>query len=257
MLTLISFVIGSIVGSFYNVCIYRLPNDLDVVSKSSFCTSCKYKIPFYLNIPIISYILNFGKCKNCKNKISISYLVVEVLTASLFVYAYMLYGVSFKGLAFIIFYSGLLIMFFTDFKNYLILDKITIPLSIVGLVFTFFNFNPFDVDILSSLIGGAVGYLVIYIIRFLFFKIRKVEGMGLGDAKLFLMIGIWLGIKSIYLILASSALVGAIVGSLIIYFYKKDKDFIPSHIPIIKNNFASPRPIPSTFLILKNKNLKM
>ena len=204
---------------------YRLPNDLDVVSKSSFCTSCKYKIPFYLNIPIISYILNFGKCKNCKNKISISYLVVEVLTASLFVYAYMLYGVSFKGLAFIIFYSGLLIIFFTDFKYYLILDKITIPLSIVGLVFTFFNFNPFDVDILSSLMGGAVGYLVIYIIRFLFFKIRKVEGMGLGDAKLFLMIGIWLGIKSIYLILASSALVGAIVGSLIIYFYKKDKDF--------------------------------
>ena len=225
MLTLISFVIGSIVGSFYNVCIYRLPNDLDVVSKSSFCTSCKYKIPFYLNIPIISYILNFGKCKNCKNKISISYLVVEVLTASLFVYAYMLYGISFNSLAFIIFYSGLLIIFFTDLKYYLILDKITIPLSIVGLVFTFFNFNPFDVDILSSLIGGAVGYLVIYIIRFLFFKIRKVEGMGLGDAKLFLMIGIWLGIKSIYLILASSALVGAIVGSLIIYFYKKDKDF--------------------------------
>jgi leader peptidase (prepilin peptidase)/N-methyltransferase len=225
VLTFISFVIGSIAGSFYNVCIYRLPNDLDVVSKSSFCTSCKYKIPFYLNIPIISYILNFGKCKNCKNKISISYLVVEVLTASLFVYAYMLYGVSFNSLAFIIFYSGLLIIFFTDFKYYLILDKITIPLSIVGLVFTFFNFNPFDVDILSSLMGGAVGYLVIYIIRFLFFKIRKVEGMGLGDAKLFLMIGIWLGIKSIYLILASSALVGAIVGSLIIYFYKKDKDF--------------------------------
>lgn len=225
MLTLIAFVIGSIAGSFYNVCIYRLPNDLDVVSKSSFCTSCKYKIPFYLNIPIVSYILNFGKCKNCKNKISISYLVVEVLTASLFVYAYMLYGISFNSLAFIIFYSGLLIIFFTDFKYYLILDKITIPLSIVGLVFTFFNFNPFDVDILSSLMGGAVGYLVIYIIRFLFFKIRKVEGMGLGDAKLFLMIGIWLGIKSIYLILASSALVGAIVGSLIIYFYKKDKDF--------------------------------
>lgn len=225
MLTLISFVIGSIVGSFYNVCIYRLPNDLDVVSKSSFCTSCKYKIPFYLNIPIISYILNFGKCKNCKNKISISYLIVEVLTASLFVYAYMLYGISFNSLAFIIFYSGLLIIFFTDLKYYLILDKITIPLSIVGLVFTFFNFNPFDVDILSSLLGGAVGYLIIYIIRFLFFKIRKVEGMGLGDAKLFLMIGIWLGIKSIYLILASSALVGAVVGSLIIYFYKKDKDF--------------------------------
>ena len=70
-----------------------------------------------------------------------------------------------------------------------------------------------------------IGYLVIFVIRYLFFKIRKIEGMGLGDAKLFLMVGIWLGIKSIYLILASSALVGALVGILIIYVYKKDRNF--------------------------------
>ena len=105
------------------------------------------------------------------------------------------------------------------------MDKITIPLSILGIIFTFFQHNPFDVNILSSIVGGIIGYLIIYIIRFLFFKIKKVEGMGLGDAKLFLMVGIWLGIKSIYLILASSAIAGAIIGSLIIYFYKKDKDF--------------------------------
>ena len=80
-------------------------------------------------------------------------------------------------------------------------------------------------SILSSIIGGVIGYLIIYVIRFLFFKFRNVEGMGLGDAKLFLMVGIWLGIKSIYLILASSAIAGAIIGSLIIYIYKKDKDF--------------------------------
>ena len=225
MLTLSLFIIGSIFGSFYNVCIYRLPNDLDVISKRSFCTTCKYKIPFYLNLPIISYITNLGKCKNCKSKINISYLIVEISTAILFVYAYSLYGLSLKALAFIIFYSGLLIIFFTDLKYYLILDKITIPLSILGLIFTFFQHNPFDVNIFSSIIGGIIGYLIIYLIRFLFFKIRKVEGMGLGDAKLFLMVGIWLGIKSIYLILASSAIAGAIIGSLIIYFYKKDKDF--------------------------------
>ena len=225
MLTLSLFIIGSIFGSFYNVCIYRLPNDLDVVAKRSFCTTCKYKIPFYLNVPIISYIANLGECKNCKSKISVSYLIVEILTACLFVYAYTLHGISFKTLAYIIFYSGLLIIFFTDLKYYLILDKITIPLSVIGLVFTFFKFNPFNVSILSSIIGGIIGYLIIYIIRFLFFKIRKVEGMGLGDAKLFLMVGIWLGIKSIYLILASSAITGAIVGIMIIYVYKKDKDF--------------------------------
>ncbi len=225
MLTLSLFIIGSIFGSFYNVCIYRLPNDLDVISKKSFCTTCKYQIPFYLNVPIISYIINLGKCKNCKSKINFSYLIVEILTATLFVYAYSLYGLSFKTLGYIIFYSGLLIIFFTDLKYYLILDKITIPISVLGLVFTFFQHNPFDVSILSSIFGGVIGYLIIYVIRFLFFKFRNVEGMGLGDAKLFLMVGIWLGIKSIYLILASSAITGAIIGSLIIYIYKKDKDF--------------------------------
>ena len=225
MLTLLLFLIGSIFGSFYNVCIYRLPNDLDIISKNSFCVSCKYKIPFYLNIPIISYIFNFGKCRNCKSKISPSYLIVELLTAILFVYSFYLFGLSFKFLGFIIFYSSLIIIFFTDFKYYLILDKITYPLSVIGLIFSFFNLNPFNVDIISSILGGLIGYFTIYIIRYLFFKIRKIEGMGLGDAKLFLMVGAWLGIKSIYLILASSALVGAIVGSLIIFIYKKDKNF--------------------------------
>ena len=225
MLTFFLFSIGSIFGSFYNVCIYRLPNDLDIVSKSSFCTKCKYQIPFYLNIPIISYIFNLGKCRNCKAKISLSYLIVELSTACLFVYSYFKYGLSFEFIGFIIFYSSLLIIFFTDLKYYLILDKITFPISFIGLVITFCNFNPFQVNILSSVIGGIIGYSIIYFIRFLFFKIRKIEGMGLGDAKLFLMVGIWLGMESIYLILASSAIVGAIVGSIFINYYKKDKDF--------------------------------
>ena len=225
MLTFFLFLIGSIFGSFFNVCIYRFPNDLDVVAKKSFCTSCKYEIPFYLNIPIISYLFNFGKCRNCKKKISISYFIVELLTACLFVYSYLSYGLSIEFIAYIVFYSSLIIIFFTDFKYYLILDKITLPISAIGLLIAFFNYNPFDVSILNSVLGGLIGYSIIYIIRFLFFKIRKVEGMGLGDAKLFLMVGIWLGIKSIYLILASSAIVGAIIGSLIIFLYKKDKNF--------------------------------
>ena len=169
--------------------------------------------------------MNFGKCRNCKIRISASYFFVEILTAYLFVHSYLIFGLSLEFICYIIFYSSLLIIFFTDLKYYLILDKITLPISLIGLLITFFNVNPFGVNIISSILGGLVGYLIIYIIRFLFFKIRKIEGMGLGDAKLFLMIGIWLGIKSIYLILASSAIVGAVVGSLIIFFYKKDKNF--------------------------------
>ena len=225
MFSILLFIIGGIFGSFYNVCIYRLPNDLDIISKNSFCIKCKYKIPFYLNIPIVSYILNLGKCRNCKSKISISYLIVELLTALLFVYSYMLYGLSFEFIGYIIFYSSLIIIFFTDLKYYVILVNITIPISVIGILLSFFNLNPFEVNIYESVTGGVIGYLIIYIIRYLFFKIRKVEGMGLGDAKLFLMVGIWLGIKSIYLILASSAITGAIVGLMIIYIYKKDKDF--------------------------------
>ena len=225
MLSFFLFILGTIFGSFYNVCIYRLPNDLDIVKKNSFCPSCKYPIPFYLNIPILGYLINLGKCKNCKTKISLSYLIVEVFVGILFVYGYQRFGFNFEYLAYLVFYSALVIIFFTDFKYYLILDKITYPISLVGLVFVFFDLNPFGVSISSSIIGGLIGYGLIYFIRFLFFKIRKIEGMGLGDAKLFLLIGIWLGIKSIYVILASSAIVGALVGIFIILKYKKDKDF--------------------------------
>jgi len=222
------FILGSIFGSFYNVCIYRLPNNLDVVKKNSFCPNCNYQIPFYRNIPIISFIQNLGKCNNCNKAISLSYLIVEISTAILFVIAYLKFDLSIEFFSYVLFYSSLIIIFFTDFKYYLILDKITYPISFVGLALVVFDFNPFSVTIIESVLGGSVGFFVIYLIRYLFFKIRKIEGMGLGDAKLFLMIGIWLGIKSIYLVLASSALVGALVGAFIIFKYKKDKDF---HIP--------------------------
>ena len=225
MIPLFLFILGSIFGSFFNVCIYRLPRELDVIKKNSFCPSCKYKIPFYQNIPILTYLFNFGKCKNCKDKINISYFIVELLTALIFLFSYLKYDLSLEFIFFIIFYCSLLIIFFTDLKEYLILDIVTIPVSLIGLCGVFFNFNPFDVNLTESITGGLIGYGIIYIIRFLYFKIRKVEGMGLGDAKLFLLIGIWLGIKSIFLILMISSLIGAIVGSVIIIKYKKSKNF--------------------------------
>jgi leader peptidase (prepilin peptidase)/N-methyltransferase len=219
------FLLGSIFGSFYNVCIYRLPKDLDLVNKKSACTSCQYLIPFYLNIPIVSYIYNLGKCKNCNSKISKSYLIVEILTAFIFVTAYQKHGLDLNLVSYIVFYSSLLIIFYTDLKEYLILDKITLPISFFGLVLAILDKSPFQTNLIEALIGGVIGYLTIYLIRFIFFKIRKVEGMGLGDAKLFLLIGIWLGIKSIYVILMTSALAGSIVGIFIIYRYKKSKNF--------------------------------
>ena len=147
MIPLFLFILGSIFGSFFNVCIYRLPRELDVIKKNSFCPSCKYKIPFYQNIPIFTYLFNFGKCKNCKDKISISYFIVELFSALIFLFSYLKFGLTLEFVFFIIFYCTLLVIFFTDLKEYLILDIITIPVSLIGLSGVFLNFNPFDVNL--------------------------------------------------------------------------------------------------------------
>ena len=136
--------------------------------------------------------------KTVKIKLISVILLLELLAALIFLFSYFKYDLSLEFIFFIIFYCSLLIIFFTDLKEYLILDIITIPVSIIGLGGVFLKFNPFGVGLTESIIGGLVGYGVIYLIRFMYFKIRKVEGMGLGDAKLFLLIGIWLGFKSIF-----------------------------------------------------------
>ena len=100
-----------------------------------------YSQSIIILILVVGYLINLGKCKNCKTKISYSYLIVEVFIGILFVYGYQRFGFNFEYLAYLIFYSALIIIFFTDLKYYLILDKITYPISIIGLIFVFFNLN--------------------------------------------------------------------------------------------------------------------
>ena len=133
MLQTFLFVLGIIFGSFFNVCIYRLPKDIGL-NKNSSCTSCKQKINYYHNIPIFSYLFLKGKCSYCKKKISIFYPIVELITGLTFLISYKIYGISYEFIFFIIFYSSLIIIFFTDLNEFLILDKISLPIGYLGLI---------------------------------------------------------------------------------------------------------------------------
>ena len=190
---------GCIWGSFSNVCIYRLPNDQSVIKGRSFCPSCKNQIKWYDNIPFLSFIFLKGKCRNCSNKISSQYFLVEFISAISFVIIYHLYGISITTLLLIILSIFFIIIFFIDLKHFIIPNELTFPLMFIGFVKSFepnLNQTIFP-NYINSLIGGVFGYLIIWLIIFFYKKVRNKEGMGLGDAKLMAVVGFWFGWVSI------------------------------------------------------------
>ena len=194
-----AFVLGCIWGSFSNVCIYRLPNDQSVVKGRSFCPSCKDQIKWYDNIPFLSFIFLKGKCRNCSNKISSQYFLVEFISAISFVIIYHLYGISVTTLLLIILSIFFIIIFFIDLKHFIIPNELTFPLMFIGFIKSFepnLNQTIFP-NYINSLIGGVFGYLIIWLIIFFYKKVRNKEGMGLGDAKLMAVVGFWFGWVSI------------------------------------------------------------
>ncbi len=218
------FLFGLIVGSFFNVCILRLPKGKDIFLESSACPNCDNKLKWFYNIPIISFIFLLGKCFFCKKKISFQYPIVEILTAYIFVFSYLKFDLTLNALFFSIFLSSLVIIFFTDLNEYLILDIFTFPLSVTGFVLSAIKLNPFSVVIADSFAGLIIGFSVFYLIRWFFYKYKKIEGMGLGDAKLMMMIGAWLGLKSILFVMFFSS-VAALIVAIPLTIIKKDKRY--------------------------------
>tara|TARA_B100000700_G_C14933216_1_gene802943 strand:- start:242 stop:1006 length:765 start_codon:yes stop_codon:yes gene_type:complete len=199
VLYLAAFIFGSIWGSFCNVCIYRLPDNGNVVKNRSFCPSCKKKINWYDNIPLLSYVLLQAKCRNCKNKISFQYFLVELISALSFTIIYFIYGTSVTTLLLFILSVSFTIIFFIDLKHYIIPNVLTFPLMVIGFIKSFdpnLNQTIFP-NYINSLIGGFFGYIIIWLIIIIYKKIRNKEGMGLGDAKLISVIGFWFGWISI------------------------------------------------------------
>ena len=199
MFYLLVFILGSIWGSFCNVCIYRLPGNESMFKNRSFCPSCKNQINWYDNIPFFSYIFLKGKCRNCDYKISLQYFGVEFIVAISFLIIYFLYGISATSLLLMILSIFFTIIFFIDLKHFIIPNELTFPLMAIGFLKSFdpnLNQTIFP-NYINSILGGLFGYFLIWFVIFIYEKIRKQEGMGLGDAKLMSAIGFWFGWVSI------------------------------------------------------------
>ncbi len=209
MIFIFFFILGCAWGSFSNVCIYRIPNDRGFVFSRSFCPNCKNTIKWYDNIPLISYLLLKAKCRNCDYKINFQYFVVELLTALSFVLIYYFHGLTVTSLLLLILIFFFIIIFFIDLKHYIIPNELTFPLMFIGFIKSFYpNLNQtLFPNFINSLIGGFAGYFIIWLIIFLYKKIRNKEGMGLGDAKLLSAVGFWFGWISIPIVIFFSSII--------------------------------------------------
>ena len=210
---IIVFILGSIWGSFSNVCIHRLPDNKGVARGRSYCPSCKKQIRWYDNIPIFSYVLLKAKCRDCSAKINVKYLLVELICALSFVWFFYLFGLSLTTLLFFILSIFFIIIFFIDLKHFIIPNELTFPLMAIGLFKSFDpNLNQYLFpNFLNSVIGGVAGYLIIWMIIFIYKRLRNKEGMGLGDAKLLSAIGFWFGWISIPFILFFSSFIALVL----------------------------------------------
>ena len=201
-------ILGGLWGSFANVCIYRLPLDKGVVSGRSYCPKCKKQITWKDNIPIISYLLLNGKCRKCKKPISSQYALVEFLSILFFTIIYFIYGITLTTLLLMILSLSFIIIFFIDLKHFIIPNEITFSMMALGFLKSFDpNLNSLFPNYINSLIGGLLGYGIIWSIIYFYKQLRKKEGMGLGDAKLFAVIGFWFGWLAIPFIIFLSSVI--------------------------------------------------
>ena len=222
-------ILGGLWGSFANVCIYRLPLEKGVVSGRSYCPKCKELITWRDNIPLISYFLLGGNCRKCKKKISSQYILVEFLSILFFIIIYYLYGITLTTVLLMILSLSFIIIFFIDLKHFIIPNEITFPMMALGFVKSFDpNLNSLFPNYVNSLIGGLFGYSIIWLIIFFYKVLRNKEGMGLGDAKLFSVIGFWFGWVAIPFVIFSSSIIA--LSSVIPSLLKKNKT-LSSEIP--------------------------
>ncbi len=214
---LVIFIFGSCIGSFLNVCIYRIPENKSIVTPGSFCPNCYNSIPFYLNIPILSYAILAGRCKFCSCPISIRYPLIEALTGIFAVFLYYRFGLTPSMAYWFVFISVLITISFIDIDRQIIPDIISLP----GIVIfaTSFYFLP-EMTLTSSLLGILAGGGSLYAVALLYYLLRKQEGMGGGDIKLLAMIGAATGIKGVIFTIFAGSLLGTVSGIFIILYTK-------------------------------------
>ena len=227
------FALGLALGSFLNVCIYRLPLGLSVVYPGSACPACEKPIRFYDNIPVLSWLILRGRCRNCSAVISPRYVVVELLTGLLFVSCYAHFGLSLAMLKCAVLGFLLLGLIFTDAETHLLPDKVTLTGLVAGLVFSLFvpvndllsvllpgylqipvspSFSNRLYSFMDATLGAVIGASFLYGAGAIYLRARGVEGMGFGDVKLMAMIGSFVGLRLTILTIFAASLAGSAFG---------------------------------------------
>lgn len=237
------FLFGLVVGSFLNVCILRIPERKSVVLPSSACPKCGAHIRPYDNIPVLSYLILRGKCRKCKARISPMYPLVELLTGVLFLGCYVAFGLTAETAKWAAFSALLIVLVFTDLRERILPDVVNYSGLAIGLVVSFFippsdgtaqwlsnrmfAFPP-PATVLSfadALLGAAVGSALLWLVSEAYFRLRGREGMGLGDVKMMLMVGAFLGAKRTLLTIFAGSVLGSVLGLAFILARRKESDY--------------------------------
>jgi len=203
---------GAVIGSFLNVCIYRLPLGRSVVSPGSACGACGHSLSWFENIPVLSYALLGGRCRACRARISIRYVVVELITASMFAAAWWFYGPSLLLASRLVLGCILIVLFAIDLEHHLLPNIITLPGIAAGLAFSVVT----DPGWLDALIGIVVGGGLLWAVAEIYYRVRGEEGLGMGDVKMLAMIGAFVGWKLTLVTLMMASFSGSILGVFLI-----------------------------------------
>lgn len=236
----LAFIAGLLLGSFLNVCIYRLPRDLSVAKPArSFCPGCETTIAWYDNIPLLSYLLLGGKARCCKERIPIRYPLVELVTGVFFVLSVGMFGLTLEALKWAVFSAIMIDLTATDFEERILPDEFTLGGALLGLVFAWFvplqdgvlvtllsiqdvTLSPQMGSLLEAAFAALFSCGLLWFVAWAFEKIRHKEGMGMGDVKMLLLLGAFLGLQGTLFTFFLASLVGSVVGILFIWLADKE-----------------------------------
>jgi leader peptidase (prepilin peptidase) / N-methyltransferase len=201
-------IFGLVVGSFLNVCIYRIPRGQSIVWPGSRCPSCSRALAWYENIPVLSYAALVGRCRTCRAAIALRYPIIELVTGAVFALDVLVFGLSAMLAVRLLFACVLIVLFEIDLEHQLLPNVITLPGIAVGLVCSLV-LPPGPVMALAGMLaGGGILWLMIEI----WLRLRGVEAMGFGDVKMLAMVGAFLGLKLVLLTFVLSSILGGLIG---------------------------------------------
>ncbi len=219
---IITFIMGTCIGSFLNVCICRIPESRSIVTPGSACTKCNTPIKFYDNIPIISFLLLFGKCRTCSEPISVRYPLVELLTGLLALASVIRLNMSIDFIIYFIFICALVVITFIDLDHQIIPDIISLSGIPIGLLSSLFLASICFTD---ALIGALIGGGSLFLIAWGYQLITGKEGMGGGDIKLLAMIGAFIGWQGVFFTIFAASVSGSLIGAVLMLFTQKNLKF--------------------------------